>query len=235
MQDKPKGVDQSLFIIAVLAGLGLLLALVYFSHIKIHFKYFRVQEDDTVSLEFFLWGLIHHKVEVPVLILQKKLSGFTLTTRTELETGGDESREIMGKENKYEFNSLQKIINKIQEWLPWLRDIWEDIEYLLGHLIVERFRWRVSIGTPDAAVTGMVSGLIWGVMGNLISTFYRKIYPNHMRPELVVEPNFKKEGFSTSLDCIFKIRIGNIMVTGIRIMKKKVNRRGVNILGRTSH
>ncbi|MCL4439952.1 MAG: DUF2953 domain-containing protein [Firmicutes bacterium] len=212
----------------------MLLALVFFSYIKIHFKFFRFQEDDTVSLEFFLWGLINYKIEVPVLILQQKLSGFSLTTRTELETGGDNSREIMGRGNEYTYD-LKQLLDKTRDWLPWLRAVWEDIEYLLHHLIMERFQWRVSIGTPDAAATGMLSGLAWGLMGNLTATFYRKIAPNGIRPELLVEPNFKKEGFSTSLDCIFKIRIGNIMITGIRIMKKKVNRRGVNILGRTSH
>ncbi|SHF04208.1 DUF2953 domain-containing protein [Desulforamulus putei] len=230
-----EGVDQSLLTIIVLAGLVLLPALVFFSHIKVHLKYFRIQEDDTVSLEFFLWGLFHHKIEVPVLILRQKLSGFSLTTRTELETGGDDSREIMSRENQYTVESINQVIEKLREWLPWMQAIKEDIDYLLRHLVIERFHWRVSIGTPDAAATGMLAGLAWGLLGSLTSLFYRKIAPNGIKPKISVEPNFKKEGFSTSIDCIFKIRIGNIMVTGIKILKKKVNRRGVNILGRTSH
>lgn len=202
--------------------------MVFLSHIKLHFKYFRIQEDDTVSLEFLFWGFINYKIEVPVLILQKKLSGFTLKTRTELETGGDYSQELMGKSVERNLNSL---IQKIQEILLYK----EEFGYFLRYLNVKRFAWNITIGTPDAAVTAILTGVAWSIMGNVTSQFYQKIAPGWHRPELQISPNFKKEVFSTSLDCIFKIRVGNIMVTGIKILKKKVTRLGGNEDGRTSY
>lgn len=207
------------------------MALVFLSTLKLNFKYFRVQEDDTISLEFFLWGFINYKVEVPVLVVQQKLSGLSIKLRTELETGGDHSREVMGQSAEHYIESLNKVLKKFQELLLYK----EDFKYLLHHLRVERFAWQAQIGTPDAATTALLTGLAWGVMGNITSTFYQQIAPNWHKPQLQVEPNFKKEGFSTSLNCIFKIRVGNIMVTGLRILKKKVTRLGENNNGRTSH
>lgn len=215
--------------------MGLLLALVFFSYVKIHLKYYRVEEDDTVSLEFFLWGIINYKVEVPVIILQQKFSGISLTTRTELETGGEDSKELMGRHGKFSIESIEDAICKFREWWPFLESIMEDFDYFLRHLILKRFDWRIRFGTPDAAATGMLSGVAWSIMGMITSAFYKRLGPKWNQPVLKVEPDFRKQGFSTALDCIFKIRVGNIMVTGIKILKKKANRRGVNKLGRASH
>ncbi|WP_238442587.1 DUF2953 domain-containing protein [Desulforamulus reducens] len=200
-----------------------------------HFKYFRVAEDDTISFEFFLLGFIHYKIEVPVVIFQQKLSGISLTTRTELETGGDHSEELLGKQEKRTISSIGEAKNLCHRWWPFFRAIKPDMDYLLAHLSLERFVWKLRIGTGDAAVTGIITGVAWGIMGSITSLFYKKIATNKPEPELQVEPNFKKEVFSTSIDCIFKIRVVNIMVTGIKILQKKVKRRGVNDVVRTSH
>lgn len=206
--------------------------MVCLSHIKLYFRYYRIQEDDTISLEFIFWGFINYKIEVPVLILQQKLSGFTLKTRTEVETGGDYSEELMGKSAVLHFNSLIKVLQKVQDLVLLFKD---EFEYFLRHLKVKRFAWNISIGTRDAAVTAILTGLIWIITGNITSAFYQKIAADWHKPELKVSPNFKKEVFSTSLNCIFKIRVGNIMVTGIKILKKKVTRLGGNKDGRTSY
>lgn len=211
------------------------MTLVFFSYMKVHFKYFRVGEDDTVSLEFLLLGFINYKLEVPVIIFQQKLSGIYLKTRTELETGGEYSKELMGRQGEHTITSIKEAVELYHRWCPFMKAIREDIEYLLEHLILERFIWKLKIGTGDAAATGIITGFAWSIMGGLTSLFYKMVAPGRPKPELQVEPNFNKEIFSTAFDCIFKIRIGNIMITGIKILYKKVKRRGVNDVVRTSH
>ncbi|MEG6521062.1 DUF2953 domain-containing protein [Desulfotomaculum sp. 1211_IL3151] len=211
------------------------MALVLLSDMKVHLKYFRVGEDDTISLEFFLLGFINYRLEVPVVIFRQKLSGISLTTRTELETGGENPKELMGRHGEHTISSVEEAMALYHRWWPYLKDIKKDIEHLLGHLNLERFIWKLKIGTGDAAATGIITGLAWSIMGGFTAAFYKKIALGRPKPELHVEPNFKKEVFSTSLDCIFKIRVGNIMITGIKIIYKKVKRRGVNDVVRTSH
>ncbi|RYD02901.1 hypothetical protein N752_22205 [Desulforamulus aquiferis] len=208
-------------------GLGLLLALVLFSHLIIHFRYFREQEDDTISVEFFLWSFINYKIEIPVLTLQNKLSGISLTTRTELETGGDNSRELLGKAGKFSIESLEDAICKFKQWWPLVDEMKVIADYFLSHIRVTCLEWHTKIGTGDAAVTGFLTGFLYSFKGGIISAFYRKL-ANAGNPKISVEPNFRKEQFSTSINCIFKIRVGNIMVTGVKIFMKMVKRRGVN-------
>ncbi|MCL6558722.1 MAG: DUF2953 domain-containing protein [Firmicutes bacterium] len=209
--------------------------MVFLSFIKIRFQYFRLNEDDIVSIEFFLWGVFHHKVEIPVLMLRQKMAGFSLISRTELETGQGTPQEIMSRENHITVTSVQQLLDKLHKWLSWLQVVQEDIDFFLEHLVLERFYWRISFGTTDAAATGMLAGLAWSLAGVVTALFYHKIAPSRVQPVIKVEPDFEKAGFATSADCIFKIRIGYIMVTGLKILKKKANRQGVNFLGRTSH
>ena len=217
-------------------GLGLLLALVLLSKIKVHLKYFRQEEDDTVSLEFFLFaGLIHYKLELPVLIFQKEKSGVSLKTRTELETGGKASREITGKPGEFKIESLEEAITKFREWWLLLQNIKIDIERFLRRIHLQHFYWTIRIGTPDAAATGLLTGLIWAAMGGITSYLFHRVSSEGQKPVLKVDPDFRKQGFSTSFDCIFKIRVGHIMVTGIKILIKMVYRRGVKHFGRASH
>ncbi|AEF94873.1 hypothetical protein Desca_2034 [Desulfotomaculum nigrificans CO-1-SRB] len=220
----------------VLLGVGLLLTLVLLSYLRVHLKYFRWQEDDILSMDFFLFGgFIKYRIEVPVIVLQQKLSGFTLATRTELETGGDDSLELIGCNKEFTIKNIQEALSTFKQWWPFMKALPEDILKFLKHLRVKSFNWRTDIGTPDAAATGMLAGLAWAVKGSLTSIFYQKIAPGGERPVLTVEPNFRKQGFTTTLDCIFEIRVGNIMVTGIKILQKLVTRRGVNKIGRASH
>lgn len=212
-----------------------MLALVLSSYLKIEFQYTREQDDDTISLEFFLWGFINYKIEMPVLILQHKLSGLSITTRTELETGGEQSREIMGKPSKFSIESLQEAICKFELWWPLIKDLKADLERLLAHTRINNFQWRIAIGTKDAAATGLITGITWSLMGGVMTLLAPKFGIWKKKPELQVDPDFRKEGFSTSLNCIFKIRLGYIMVTGIKILKKMVKRRGVKGIVRTSH
>lgn len=226
--------DQRLLTIISLAAMLLLLTLVFLSWLKIHLRYQRTQDDDKLSLEFFLWRFVNYKIDIPIIMLQQKLTNFSLITRTELETGGDSSRELLGQSREYSVDSIRDIM-RIIEKLPYLKMIIIDFSQFLHHLRLERFIWRTGIGTPDAAATGILSGVVWALMGGATSFFYQQIAAGWAAPELKVEPNFKKEGFTTSLDCIFKIRVGNIMVTGLKLLKKKVLRRGVNNLGRASN
>lgn len=198
------------------------------SHIKIQFRYFREQEDDTISLEFFLWGFINYRIEIPVLTLQHKLSGISLTTRTELESGGDNSRELMGKPGKFSIESLQDVICIFNKWGPVVVEMKETVNYLLRNIKMTRLEWCTTIGTGDAAATGLMTGLLYLIKGGIISVFYNNLAKAASHPKIKVEPNFRKQQFSTSINCIFKIRLGNIIITGIKVAMKIVKRRGVN-------
>ena len=180
-------------------------------------------------------GVIHYKLEMPVINLRQKFSGIKVAARAEMETGGADSRELVGKHKKFTIESIEEAISKFRQWRPFLESIREDVAYFVRHIQINRFHWSSRIGAPDAAATGMLAGLAWTLMGGITTCVYRQAAPEWDRPVLAVEPDFRKQGLSTSLDCIFKIRVGNIMVTGIKILIKLVKRRGVNKFGRASH
>ena len=66
----------------------------------------------------------------------------------------------------------------------------------------------------DAAVTGVISGILWAIKGQLIT-----LLRNNMcckQTNLTVVPYFNKQVFKTTLHCIIKVKIGYIIIAGIK-------------------
>ncbi len=67
-----------------------------------------------------------------------------------------------------------------------------------------KFEVSTRIGTGDAAVTGLLAGLVWLVLGNL--RMQREYYGFLKDLDFSVYPDFKKKIFAVNMDCIFTIK-----------------------------
>ncbi|MBE3595793.1 MAG: DUF2953 domain-containing protein [Hydrogenibacillus sp.] len=78
------------------------------------------------------------------------------------------------------------------------------------------FRWRSIVGTGDAAESAILSGL-----AHQVKTFVWVLLASWTTaervPELTVKPDFRAPNFTTALDCIAHIRLGDAMLTAIKI------------------
>ncbi|MCX7843184.1 MAG: DUF2953 domain-containing protein [Clostridia bacterium] len=74
---------------------------------------------------------------------------------------------------------------------------------------------ELEVGTGDAAQSGIVSGLAWTLLGNLMSIFTNVFKTCRFRYN--VKTNFSKAVFNMDFFCIFSIKIVNIIVVGMRL------------------
>ena len=79
-----------------------------------------------------------------------------------------------------------------------------------------RFNWATIIGCNDAAMTGVATGLLWGVKESLLRFFLGDYRFGPQGPRIVILPRFKTPGWETRLDFIFAVQVGHIILAGVK-------------------
>ncbi len=180
--------------------------LVFFlSKITMHLCYRTQGKDDHFALDLSLWrGLIHYKLEIPVVKMQSSSKSPLLWPQPAYKI----QTEIEEKGDGHLFGTLYRAALQTKKYYPmFLR--------LLNHIELKRFNWTTEIGAAGPAQTGIFAGAIWGLKFFIFSYICRMCAAGKENPIINVKPNFKTACFNSRLDCIFKVRIGYIIFTSL--------------------
>lgn len=79
-----------------------------------------------------------------------------------------------------------------------------------------RFTWGTVLGLENAALTGMATGILWGMKGTILGLLQRSYKLDRNKHHVMVLPSYNIPGWETMLDCIFTIRVGHIILGGIK-------------------
>jgi len=88
--------------------------------------------------------------------------------------------------------------------------------YLKGFLeksSCKQLHWETELGFQDYALTGMAVGLTWAGKGAVLGYMSRSMRIEQDNVSVCVIPHFGKSCFTSCLHCIFKTRLGHIIVT----------------------
>lgn len=88
-----------------------------------------------------------------------------------------------------------------------------------------RFNWSTTLGFEDPALAGLATGLVWAVKGAALGIIQRG-YGFAEEPRVEVHPSFFCPARETLLDCIFEIRLGHIIFTGLQKIREKICDKG---------
>lgn len=187
---------ETLLIIAIV--LVLILILVLFSFVTVHFRLLRRGEDDRITLTVACLRYLRYTVEVPLV---------DLSSRPEA-VADSASREI-----RISLASLWDSRQRYKRYTFVLR-------YLVRRTRINRFCWHSEIGTGEAHHTGLLTGIVWALKSTLTTgLFARTVLLG--KPDLAVFPDYQQPRLNTFLDCIFKIRIGHIMIAALKAVWRK--------------
>lgn len=118
----------------------------------------------------------------------------------EIKSGEEYKEYILRKVEKgvdIFFSSLDAIAS--------YNDLLKDINSKLSRgLKSGKFEVSTRIGTGDAAVTALLAGLVWSVLGNL--RIQREYHDFFKDLDFSVYPDFKKKIFAVNMNCIFTIK-----------------------------
>lgn len=210
----------------------LLLFLLSLSYVHITFVFHRLSDDDYISVNITVFKIIKLKYEIPTLDIvfnNKLMPGIRMKKKL-----SSRAKDIQKSKNIFSISNLKKAYKKFKKIFDIYR---ESIEYLIHKIKITSITWHTSIGTGDAAYTAILTGVLWGIKGNIVNYIIKD--KKYGEIDLDVAPNFSKPVFETYLHCIIKIQIANIIIGGIRILVllfyNTIFKKGGEGVGRTSY
>ncbi|SHJ48315.1 DUF2953 domain-containing protein [Paramaledivibacter caminithermalis] len=197
----------------------ILMTLILISSVKVNIIALKENDDNKAVIKIsFLYGLIRFKKELDFMGITKKNKEYDegVDTDLELKMKNDSWTEHKGYTD---YVNIRKMIEKTIEILKTYKNI---IRYLIDRINFRTLLWKTEVGFEDAALTGITSGIINIFKSNL----FTMLNSSKKKPEkihLKILPNFNKHVLKTDLNCIFTMRIGYIIIVGLKYLWIKGN------------
>ncbi|QJW48474.1 DUF2953 domain-containing protein [bacterium BFN5] len=203
------------WLLATLTGFGVAYVISRVS-IYIHLQFFRNSNDDFILVDVYLPHRIHlYSMKVPIIEIVNRNNIPWLESKIETEHG--ETKTHSHREQRFIkvlFDICIKHPQKMRRILKMLR-YYQKIYCKFMHSIIksiycEKFYWKTTFGLEDAAATAILSGTLWSVKA-MILTFLQKRTNFKTRPVIRVQPIFDQNKIEVDFQCIFSIKLGNLI------------------------
>lgn len=206
--------------------LVMIFLLIYFTTVRIHIEYKRARENDHIHIKAGIWfGLISLKFNIPLLQLQSLIKG--VKGEEEVTPANTKTAGIQ----KSKFRLTPREVYRYFHRFYLLRDQVHNLNLIFKQVLkkirCEQFEWYTRVGVGDAASTGVLTGVIWGIKTTIVGLFSHYV-TLRTTPRMNVVPAFQGQNLDTRFSCILRFRIGNAIIAGIRILFKfKKGREGI--------
>lgn len=185
--------------------------------VTLRVRYTRQAENDRFQMDVGIWpGLLKYHLDMPSINLEGRLLAPIIEFKARLEgKSGNPFLKLKGDVNL----SLERFYRVAGFWYDITLRLKPISRYLLRRIEPRQFKWQTGIGLSDAAKTGMVVGWLWSLKGAVLSYLYSFFAPTTQKPCFAVVPNFNRPDVAIFLDCIFAVKLGHIIIAGLRIGK----------------
>ncbi len=183
--------------------------------ISFRIKYSRQDYDENFIVEIKLWPGIRHRIVVGARKLKKPFQRPAVEYEALLENGS--GKNLAEEKDSFTFPSLSRILKIVSFWNDIYRELKPSMNYMLGKIRLEKMNWNTGLGVGNPFPTGLLTGMLWGLKGFLMSLLFHNLSYLPAKPVFSVVPYFNKKGFAVLFDCILTTRIGHIIFTGLRM------------------
>lgn len=200
-----------------LAVAGVILLIIWFTSLRIQIVYRRQAENDDLEIELSVYrGLLRYRIHANMLQIRNMKTGVKVAG--EADAGPNQASGKQG-EKKKEWITPHKVAEWARNFANWRRRVHNMDEILrttLKRVRGESLEWHTNVGVGEAAVTGIVSGIVWTAKSAVLALLGRYV-TLYTKPQLAVVPDFSRERLDTHLLCILRFRIGHAIIAAIRI------------------
>lgn len=201
----------------LLIGLFPLLAYgIYQTNIYILLHYERCGTNDNVFIRVYAWrGFLSYVAKVPVVEVDWKDEMLWLESELK-ETKGNAriqtvfERHVIKKVVDFICHHpkrFQRLIGRMQKKIQQARII---IRELHAKIACDKLNCHIQFGMEDAAAVGMAAGGLWLLRGLVIAAMRSRMSFGAC-PACTITPVFGKDCLSVQLECILRIRLGNLI------------------------
>ncbi|MEE0944338.1 MAG: DUF2953 domain-containing protein [Clostridia bacterium] len=126
------------------------------------------------------------------------------------------------KQNQSPPKQKKSLKEKITDGIDLYNLISEDARVIISYIVhnafcFENLRFYLHYGTGDAASTGIlygvINGIVYGLLGLITNSSKTK------KSEITINPDFTAAVFETNGECIAKIRNVHIIVIAVKLLK----------------
>lgn len=198
----------------VFGSVLVLIALLVITPVRLQLTYERVSENDRLFIVVTIWYVIMFKKELPIINVKGTVTGPEIVAKVENEgTSHAENAKSL------ETPEVRKKLEQIRQLLEKVHDLREILKDFLRHVHCEQLEWKSSIGVGEAAGTGALTGIVYGVKSMIVSMVSHYISLRSI-PRITVNPEWNTSVIHTQFYCILRLRVGHAMVAGIRVILK---------------
>lgn len=165
----------------------------------------------TIGIKTF-YGMLKLKSEIPFLVITFENGKPAL--KYKIEVADKYRSKLLARFGKIlnlkEGEGLLKTFNKIKGRIKPV------LKYISRKTNINKFILKMSVGTGDAAATGILYGAAWMALGNILA--FVSGFLNINNPRIVIVPIFSKIQLCVDFSCIISLKLGHIINAGIRAL-----------------
>lgn len=206
-----------ILLIMILANI-VIISLLFYSKIYISLAYQRDGSNDYIAVDVYIFRkLLAYSMKVPMIDIGD--ISHALWLKSQIKTGQSQDETHIKREQRF----IKKIMKFYLLHPSRLRRVVRLARYyarlyykFMGNFIhsfrCEQLEWKTVYGSEDAGLTGIGTGLLWTVK-TLILIRLKNHVTVKKQPIINVNPIFGHNSFKVDFQCIFSIRLGNIINT----------------------
>ena len=204
------------FGLSVLLATSMILCSILYSKIYIFFKYQRNGSEDYVAVQVYAFRkLLFYSMEIPMI----KLTGYgaSIWLVSKIKAGHGQEKTKINREKRFLKNSLRFFLknpSKLRRLLYLFRfyaQLYRQItEKIIKSFICEKMEWKTVFGTENAALAGIGTGVLWTTKGFILTRLKKQVHFNE-KPQIHIHTRYGQDYLMVDLQCIFSIRIGNVI------------------------
>lgn len=198
-----------------IGAIAMLVLLIAITKVRVAVTYVRLGANDHLVLDVSVWfGLIRRKYDIPVMKWMTTDSGPTFAMNVRKSGEPEHNGHVFIDEK-----AIRRWMRVAKEWRKKVHDLYPILRWILRRFRLERVEWHTALGIGDAAATGTLTGLVWGVKSVILSTVSHYVTLRAI-PRMSVQPVWNGNIVRTRFRCILTFRIGYAIVAGVRILLK---------------
>ena len=194
----------------------IIIILLLYSKIYIAFTYQRNGSKDYIAVRVYAFRkLLSYSMEIPMIKLTYKDASIWLVSK--IKAGNGQNQTESNREKRFVKNAIRLYVKnpgKLRHLLKVFRRYSHLYTYItekvIGKFYCEQLEWKTVCGSEDAALSSIGTGALWTLKGFILTRLKRQIVFNK-KPTLSIDTKYGENYLSVDLQCIFSIRIGNVI------------------------
>jgi hypothetical protein len=184
--------------------------------------YKRIQQNDILIIKFIILNCLLFELKIPELYSSfNKLNSRFLIFNMSLSDNTNQlaEHEVEIKKPVNYINDFSRLLEKFSKTAyANIKPLKQITQQLYKRITCHKIAWSTELGLNNAASTALTTGFLWYIKNNIYRNIKHNVKLTDKAPNLMVKPRFDNPCLNTYLMCIFTIRLGHIIFTGIKFI-----------------